>query len=168
MSDVMLTLEKRYCRRRSKREVNTILISVWSNWKLCVVIYLMLCSTPHSLGGLMWPLAYLVMDEACRHCLFENNSHIYCKKTTSDVYSPTKDRLDTICESSRKRGDGIHLEIQARSVIYVHRNCASTYCSSQHITRALSETVDKGIPNKRMRRDVDGNFNYKQQCDFCG
>ena len=108
------------------------------------------------------------MDEACHHCLFENSSHIYCKKTTFDVYSPTKDKLDTICESSRKRGDGIHLEIQARSVIYVHRNCASTYCSSQHITRTLSETVGKGIPNKRLRRDVDGNFNYKQQCVFCG
>ena len=53
-------------------------------------------------------------------------------------------------------------------MIYVHRNGASTYCSSQHTTSTLSETVDKGIPSKMLRRDVDGNFNYKQQCVFCG
>lgn len=108
------------------------------------------------------------MDEERHHCLFENIPRIFCKQTTSDLYLPKKERIETICESSKKRGDRIHLEIQEGTVIYIHRLCASTYCSSDHIARALNKVVDIEVPVKRLRRDVEKGFNYKDQCVFCG
>ena len=104
-----------------------------------------------------------------RHCLFEDHLLSPCNKGTEDLYTPTPARRITILKSSKERGDTLHQTLHENSPIFVHRDCVSWYCSSDHIKRALHHvTGNLDAPAKRLRTEEDKNFNAKKHCLFCG
>ena len=104
------------------------------------------------------------------HCLFEDLPHIHCTKTNADLYVPTKERITTISNCSKERGDAIHLDIERNSEIHVHRQCVSSYCSPDHIKRIknVAATQSPEVPLKRPRRGEDKDFEPKKHCLYCG
>lgn len=89
------------------------------------------------------------------------------------------DRLKIIAESSRERGDAIHLQIEdglqdgSLKNLQFHKVCVSSYTSKDHIKRAIKkkseqqfETTSSSEP-KRTRRSYE-RFHYLVHCFFCG
>jgi hypothetical protein len=91
------------------------------------------------------------------------------------------DHINTIIQSSRKRGDELHVELERllseddNLTIRCHRNCVSSYTSSSHISRHLkrqgkssARSSSEPSPLKRTRRSEVPGFKLLEHCLFCG
>ena len=75
------------------------------------------------------------------------------------------DRIRKIIESSKRRKDNIHLDLEknltnnTNLTIYCYRDCVSSYTSSYHINRYLKRTgssssSNEPLPTKCTRSDI--------------
>ena len=83
-------------------------------------------------------------------------------------------RLKSIVESSKLRGDGLHIDLEPMlclsTPLHVHRNCASTYTSKTHIKRFLQkqpQSTEEPVVKRSCRSDITP-FKFKDQCLICG
>ena len=98
-----------------------------------------------------------------------------CSLSEHPLTSAGPERLNSIVEASKRRGDGLYSSLEptvtgASSSFLVHRNCVSTYTSKTHIKRyLLKQSKSAGEPDcKRSRRSSDAIFNFKEHCLICG
>ena len=129
---------------------------------------------------MVYPLLQAVivnkMDSASQlntACLLQ--SYMNCSDSEAPLTFAGPDRLNSIVDASKRRGDGLHdtlasrLQDTSRSLL-VHRNCASTYTSKTHIKRFLQRqrksTEEPDI--KRSRRSAITPFKFKEHCLICG
>ncbi|KAG0712333.1 hypothetical protein GWK47_018703 [Chionoecetes opilio] len=84
--------------------------------------------------------------------------------------------LKTIIEDSKEKGDGIHLDIEAKLAteppqqLRCHASCAASYTSKDHRGRKPTKkqkSDENDLPVKRRRSQVT-TFNFKQYCLLCG
>lgn len=101
-------------------------------------------------------------------CFFE------CTNDSPNLISCGASRIQTIKNSSVKRGDGLAHRLDGLHSIRCHKNCVSTYTSAHHIKRYLSKQEkdtsgnDAQVPLKKSRRSDKHDFRFKEQCLFCG
>jgi len=108
---------------------------------------------------------------------------IFCKEDGSkkELSVAGTDRIQTIIESSKRRFDDLHEDLETRLLadkhleVLCHRDCVSTYTSKSHSKRHLNKlSASKGSEEtsagKRLRRSgsTTFNFNFRQHCLFCG
>ena len=107
---------------------------------------------------------------------------IFCKegggKKELQIAGP--DRIKTIIESSKKRLDHLHEDLEPRLLadknlnVLCHKDCVSTFCSKTHIKRHLSKPSSSKVSEessgaKRPCRELGlTHFNFRQHCLFCG
>ena len=106
-------------------------------------------------------------------CLLKSSMN--CRDSEAPLTVAGPDRLNSIVDASKRRGDGLHVALASRlqdtsSSLFVHRNCASTYTSKTHIKcflqRQSKSTDEPDI--KRSRRSGVIPFKFKEQCLICG
>ena len=96
-----------------------------------------------------------------------------CSNTNRKLITSGSKRIENIVESSKRRGDGLHITLTGRQTIGCHKSCVSSYTSEQHITRFLSSTIkntsdiEVAAP-KKARRSESTSFCFKENCLFCG
>lgn len=105
-------------------------------------------------------------------CLLK--SYMNCSHSEAPLTEPGPDRLNSIVDASKRRGDELHatlassLQDTSRS-LFVHRNCASTYTSKTHIKRFLqrqNKSTEK-TDIKRSRRSAIKPFKFQKHCLIC-
>ena len=102
-------------------------------------------------------------------------------KTAGTLVVAKGARIEKIIESSRKRGDDIHVSLQRQyeadkdMTITCHHNCVSTYTSKEHIRRhlkrnggSMSQASNDQPRAKIKRRYGCSAFDFQQHCLFCG
>ena len=109
---------------------------------------------------------------------FTDMNDFSCKSPSAELLTSGPARIISIINSSKKRGDSIHVALQetfnadCNLTIRCHKNCVSTCTSTAHLDRYLKlhkQAASNGdvIPQKRRRSDVD-KFNLLSHCIFCG
>lgn len=103
------------------------------------------------------------------NCLFG------CNKGESSLTEIGSKRLQTVIESSKQRGDDLHLILESadnKKEFYCHKDCISTYTSKFHIKHSLKrrgkDIIDLPSPPKRSRRSSSDCFDFLSKCIFCG
>lgn len=103
----------------------------------------------------------------------------HCIDSEKELTSIGPDRIRTIIESSKRRQDTIHEDLERKLLndehldIYCHRNCVSSYTSNYHINRYLkrigvASSSNEPPPTKCRRRSNIKQFNFRVNCLFCG
>ena len=82
-------------------------------------------------------------------------------------------RIGAIRRASEERGDNLIRRIEdSNDLILCHKNCISTYCSKEHITRHLKrQTLANSSscdPRPKRLRCNENKFDFKENCIFCG
>ena len=99
-----------------------------------------------------------------------------CGGSNKPLITAGPERLRSIVEASKCRGDGLHLNLEPMvhdcdsSTRLLHRNCVSTYTSKTHIKCFLSRqnrTTDEPV-GKRTCRSDNSPFNFKEHGLICG
>ena len=108
-------------------------------------------------------------------CFFKHYSK--CRKESDkELITAGSKRIQTIINSSKLRKDTIHvyledhLESNPEFKIQCHKDCVCTYTSKTHIKRSQSDSASVSCSTlpKRTRRCSTPNFDFKQNCLFCG
>ena len=100
-----------------------------------------------------------------------------CKESGKDLITAGFDHIRKIIESSKRRHDDIHLDLEknlttnTNLAIYCHRDCVPSYTSSYHINRYLKRTrssssSNEPLPTKRTRSDIK-QFEFRKNCLLC-
>ena len=99
-------------------------------------------------------------------------SCLNCGGSNKPLVTAGPERLCSIVEASKCRGDGLHLDLEPMvhdcglSTLLLHRNCVSTYTSKTHIQRFLSRqnrTTDEPVVKRTCSSDISP-FNFKEHC----
>ena len=127
------------------------------------------------------PFKLLKVTVIMEECYFKlHSSSLECKQSHQPLYSAGIDRVKTIINSSKRRCDNLHLDLQERLnenpnlSLVCHRSCVSSYTSNSHIQRHLkrhggtSENTSEAPPKKRTRLSESCIFNFQDHCIFCG
>ena len=88
-----------------------------------------------------------------------------CRESMRDLTTAGFDRIREIIESSKRRLDDIHLDLEknltnnTNLTIYCHRDCVSSFTSSHHINCYLKRTgssssSNEPLPTKHTRSDI--------------
>ncbi|KAG0714045.1 hypothetical protein GWK47_014897 [Chionoecetes opilio] len=97
-------------------------------------------------------------------------------KATSKWRNLGEEGLKTIIEDSKEKGDGIHLDIEAKLAteppqqLRCHASCAASYTSKDQRERKPTKrrkSNEYDLHVKRRRSQVT-TFNFKQYCLLCG
>ncbi len=120
------------------------------------------------------------MSEESEQCYFKLHviEGFSCNSSESKLITSTKLRLENIIASSKKREDGLHIDLEKCfhlsenfSICY-HKSCVSSYTSPQHIERRKRkiklENSNDVSPKKVIRRSQVVAFDFKINCFFCG
>ena len=100
-----------------------------------------------------------------------------CKSTGEDFQaSVTGTQIASIRLASKRRGDGLHQELDSDCSINIHRKCESLYTSKSIVDRlkkrCRKEDLNEARCAKQLRSDapVDDSgikFDFKKHCLFC-
>ncbi len=103
-----------------------------------------------------------------------------CGKANSTDSNAGPTRIKTVIKCSILKSDNLHEDLQKRLdkdpnlTILCHRNCISTYTSSDHNRRGTKNKAQTTVktscvsPIKRIKRSELQSFNFKEHCIFCG
>ena len=96
-------------------------------------------------------------------CLFN------CGKSKENLISAKPQRLRTIIDSNKIRGDGLHVELEHRladdlnTALLCHKSCVSTNTSKTHIKRFVEANSNESSgtpPPKRTRLSQIAQFDF--------
>ena len=100
-----------------------------------------------------------------------------CKAVGDDFQEHVSEsRIASIRLSSKRRGDGLHQDMDNISSLQVHRKCVSLYTSNSLVERVekrrLSKEFSEARLAKQLRSDAptDGcgaKFDFRKQCLYC-
>jgi len=94
-----------------------------------------------------------------------------CSNTNSQLITSGPKRIDNIIHCTKRRGDGLDIELTGTQSIKCHTCCVSSYTSEQHLKRFLSSKhtsdIEESAP-KKTRRSESTSFCFHENCLFCG
>ena len=106
-----------------------------------------------------------------KECLFKAYLAT-CKEDRDANYSKISQQgMISVGEASRIRGDMLHQTLTERTLVkhFAHKNCSSTYTSTNPIQRHLNRTKkDSGKTPVKCTKTSQQPFQWNRQCLFCG
>lgn len=116
------------------------------------------------------------MDGEADKCIFEWKFNC---TSLHKLQEAGPSRIKTILKFSKDYGDDLHIEIERQleenpdCFVKCHKNCVSTYTSTEHLRRhrkreADNSATDNREPPKSRRRSGAPLFDFKKHCLFCG